>query len=113
THRAGFDILEIHGAHGYLIQQFLSPLVNKRNDAYGGDRAGRMRFALEVAEAVRAAWPAEKPLFFRVSSVDGKGGLWDLDDTIALAHELKKRGVDCIDCSSGGLTGDSPMPIVP
>jgi len=110
---AGYDILEIHGAHGYLIHQFLSPVSNHRNDAYGGDRKGRMRFALEVTETVRAAWPDDKPLLFRVSSVDGEGGIWDLDDTIVLAKELKDRGVDMIDCSSGGISGDSEMPMVP
>src|SRR5690606_25509031 len=94
TLEAGFEILEIHGAHGYLIQQFLSPMINRRNDGYGGDRAGRMRFALEVTEAVRAVWPNDKPLFFRVSSVDGKGGIWSIDDTVALTLELKTRGID-------------------
>ncbi len=113
TLQAGFEILEIHGAHGYLIQQFLSPVINKRNDAYGGDLKGRMRFALEVTEAVRRVWPDDKPLFFRVSSVDGKGGLWTLHDTVALSQELKALGVDLIDCSSGGLTGDSPLRSVP
>lgn len=110
---AGYDILEIHGAHGYLIHQFLSPVSNHRNDAYGGDRAGRMRFALEVAEVVRDAWPQDKPLFFRVSSVDGEGGMWDLDDTVALSIELKNRDIDLVDCSSGGISGDSEMPMVP
>ena len=110
---AGFDILEIHGAHGYLIHQFLSPVSNHRNDAYGGDRQGRMRFALEVAEVVRDAWPQDKPLFFRVSSVDGEGGMWDLDDTVALSRELKDRDIDAVDCSSGGISGDSDMPMVP
>jgi 2,4-dienoyl-CoA reductase-like NADH-dependent reductase (Old Yellow Enzyme family) len=112
---AGFDILEIHGTHGYLIYQFLSPLVNQRADAYGGDLRGRMRFALEVTEAVRDAWPKENPLFFRVSSVDGEGGYWDIDDTVALAKELKKRGVDVIDCSSGSgkVVGPTNMPPVP
>ncbi|GAA4333120.1 NADH:flavin oxidoreductase/NADH oxidase [Pigmentiphaga soli] len=111
--RAGFEIVEIHGAHGYLIQQFLSPLVNRRKDAYGGSLNGRMRFALEISEAVRAVWPADKPLFFRISVLDGKGGLWSLDDSIELAKALKTRGVDLIDCSSGGLSGDSTMPEVP
>lgn len=111
--QAGFDIVEIHGAHGYLIQQFLSPVTNHRTDAYGGSLAGRMRFALEVTEAVRAVWPADKPLFFRISSVDGKGGIWSLDDSIALAKELKARSVDLIDCSSGGLAGNSAMGAVP
>lgn len=113
TLEAGFDILEIHGAHGYLIQQFLSPLINQRTDGYGGDRIGRMRFALEVTRAVRAVWPAEKPLFFRISSVDGQGGLWTLEDSVALASELARCGVDVIDCSSGGLSGFSSMPLVP
>ena len=110
---AGFDICEIHGAHGYLIHQFLSPVSNQRNDAYGGDLEGRMRFALEVAETARDAWPDDKPLFYRVSSVDGEGGQWSLDDTVALSRALKDRGIDLIDCSSGGITGDSEMPLVP
>ncbi len=113
SERAGFDICEIHGAHGYLIHQFLSPVTNRRSDAYGGDRDGRMRLALEIAEAVRAAWPSHKPLFFRVSARDGRGGLWDIEDSVALSAELKRRGVDVIDCSSGGITGNSPMPVVP
>src|SRR5262245_46118077 len=110
---AGFEVVEIHGAHGYLINQFLSPLGNRRADAYGGDLQGRMRFALELVEAVRAAWPADKPLFFRCSVVDGKGGHWDMDDTVVLAKELKARGVDFVDCSCGGLEGSSSMPAVP
>lgn len=101
--RAGFKVLEIHGAHGYLIHSFLSPLSNQRNDGYGGDRAGRMRFALEVTEAVRAAWPEDLPLFFRLSAIDGHG--WELEDSVALAAELKARGVDVVDCSAGGITG--------
>jgi 2,4-dienoyl-CoA reductase-like NADH-dependent reductase (Old Yellow Enzyme family) len=104
---AGFEILEIHNAHGYLIHQFLSPISNKRNDAYGGDFAGRTRFPLEVAEAVRAAWPKDKPLFLRVSAVDGLDGGWTMDDTVAYAKELKARGIDVIDCSSGGLFGSA------
>jgi 2,4-dienoyl-CoA reductase-like NADH-dependent reductase (Old Yellow Enzyme family) len=107
---AGFDICEVHGAHGYLIHQFLSPVTNRRTDGYGGDRAGRMRFALEVAEAVRKAWPASNPLFFRVSAVDGKGGRWSIEDTLDLSRSLTEYGVDVIDCSSGGITGDSDMP---
>lgn len=110
---AGFDILEIHGAHGYLIHQFLSPLANRRSDGYGGDLPGRMRFALEVTEAVRSAWPKDKPLFFRVSAVDGDGGAWSMDDTVALARELKIRGVDVVTCSSGGINGPLNMAIVP
>lgn len=110
---AGFELLEIHGAHGYLIHQFLSPLSNHRADGYGGDLNGRMRFALEVAETVRKAWPADRALWWRASCVDGKGGVWDLDDTVVLARELKARGVDLIDCSSGGISGNTDMPIVP
>jgi len=104
---AGFDIAEIHGAHGYLIASFLSPVSNTRNDAYGGDRAGRMRFALEITRAVRAVWPERKPLFFRVSSVDGTDFGWDMNDTVVLAMALKELGVDVVDCSSGGLTGSA------
>jgi len=110
---AGFDICEIHGAHGYIIQQFLSPITNRRQDGYGGDLAGRMRFCLELIEAVRAAWPADRPLFFRASCVDGKGGAWELDDTVALARELKLRGTDVIDCSSGGIEGPLTLAVVP
>jgi len=109
---AGFDIAEIHGAHGYLLASFLSPISNTRNDQYGGDRAGRMRFPLEVTRAVRAVWPQNKPLFFRVSSLDGADG-WNLDDTVALAQELKALGVDVVDCSSGGLTGTATAAPIP
>jgi 2,4-dienoyl-CoA reductase-like NADH-dependent reductase (Old Yellow Enzyme family) len=110
---AGFDIVEIHGAHGYIIQQFLSPITNRRQDGYGGGLAGRMRFCLEIVEAARAAWPKELPLFFRTSCIDGKGGAWDLDDTVRLAHELKARGVDLLDCSSGGIEGPLTLALVP
>lgn len=110
--RAGFDVLEIHGAHGYLIASFLSPSTNHRTDCYGGDLAGRMRLALEVARSVRANWPAHKPLFFRVSAVDGMG--WTLDDSVVLGRALKQCGVDVVDCSSGGLRNnigeDLPKP---
>ena len=103
----GFEVLEIHNAHGYLIHQFLSPLANKRNDAYGGDFAGRTRFPLELAQAVREVWPKDKPVFLRVSAVDGLDGGWSMDDTVAYARELKVRGIDVIDCSSGGLFGSA------
>jgi len=102
---AGYDLLEIHSAHGYLCHSFLSPITNQRKDGYGGSRQNRMRFALELTEAVRAAWPEDKPLFYRISSVDGKEGGWAIEDTVALAKELKPRGVDVVDCSSGGLAG--------
>ena len=103
--RAGFDVVEIHGAHGYLINQFLSPISNHRTDRYGGSRENRMRFALEVTEAVRAAWPAHKPLFFRVSATDGSPDGWGIEDSLVLARELGRLGVDLVDCSSGGFEG--------
>ena len=102
---AGFRVLEIHGAHGYLIQSFLSPISNTRNDSYGGDIEGRMKFALEVTDAVRAAWPDDLPLFFRISAVDGPAEGWSLDDSVVLAKELAARGVDVVDCSAGGVKG--------
>lgn len=102
TDDAGFDVAEIHGAHGYLIHQFLSPVANKRDDAYGGSFENRIRFALEITEAVRAVWPDDKPLFFRVSSIDGIEGGWEMSDTVRLARELKARSVDVLDCSSSG-----------
>jgi 2,4-dienoyl-CoA reductase-like NADH-dependent reductase (Old Yellow Enzyme family) len=101
---AGFEVVEIHGAHGYLINEFLSPLSNLREDEYGGSFDNRIRFAVEVAQAVRAAWPERLPLFMRISStdwVDGAG--WDLDQSVRLSARLKQIGVDLIDCSSGGL----------
>ncbi len=107
AHQAGFEIVELHAAHGYLLHTFLSPLSNQRKDEYGGSRETRMRFPLEVAQAVRAAWPAQKPLFLRVSSIDDVEGGWSLEDTIAFAKELKELGVDVIDCSSGGILGSA------
>jgi 2,4-dienoyl-CoA reductase-like NADH-dependent reductase (Old Yellow Enzyme family) len=101
--QAGFKAMNIHGAHGYLIHSFLSPLSNLRDDAYGGTRENRMRYALEVADAVRSEWPADLPFFYRLSCVDDVDGGWTLDDTVALAHEFKAHGVDVVDCSSGGL----------
>jgi 2,4-dienoyl-CoA reductase-like NADH-dependent reductase (Old Yellow Enzyme family) len=100
---AGFDHLEIHGAHGYLIHQFLSPMANVRNDDYGGSELNRMRFAIEIVEAVRAIWPARKPLFMRLSVQDGAG--WGPDESVRLARIVGPMGVDVIDCSSGGMTG--------
>jgi 2,4-dienoyl-CoA reductase-like NADH-dependent reductase (Old Yellow Enzyme family) len=111
--QAGYDICEIHGAHGYLIHQFLSPVTNRRTDAYGGDREGRMRFAIEVACAVRSVWPSDRPVIFRCSVVDGKGGLWNLEDTLFLARALKSIGIDVIDCSSGGIQSNSAFPLIP
>lgn len=100
---AGFKVLEIHGAHGYLIHSFLSSITNNRKDEYGGNLQNRMRFALEVTEAVRKSWPKDFPLFFRMSAVDNQG--WEITDSITLSQELKTRGVDVIDCSAGGITG--------
>lgn len=106
--KCGFDILEIHAAHGYLLHQFLSPVTNLRTDEYGGSDVNRMRFPVEVAEAVRAVWPSDRPLFMRLSCEDDAG--WTLDDSVKLSAELKKVGVDVIDCSSGGTLGRlSPM----
>ena len=103
---AGFEMLEIHAAHGYLLHQFLSPIANYRTDQYGGDLTGRMRFPLEVVEAVRAAWPQGMALLVRVSSVDdGVDEGWTLEDTVVFSREMKARGVDAIDCSSGGIGG--------
>ena len=108
--KAGFDVLEIHGAHGYLIASFLTPLINKRTDAYGGDAQGRMRLAQEVTAEVRSNWPENKPLFFRMSAEDGGGpGGWDLDDSVILASSLRELGVDVVDCSSGGLRGSATL----
>ena len=105
--KAGFDILEIHAAHGYLIHQFLSPVANQRTDEYGGNEMNRLRFALDVAEHVRALWPAEKPLFMRLSCEDDAG--WGPAESIRLSRMLKEKGVDVIDCSSGGTLAHSPM----
>jgi 2,4-dienoyl-CoA reductase-like NADH-dependent reductase (Old Yellow Enzyme family) len=105
--KAGFDTIEIHTAHGYLLASFLSPVSNTRNDEYGGDRAGRMRLPLEIVEAVRREMPATMPLFVRVSSVDGTQEGWNMDDTVVYARELKARGVDVVDCSSGGISGSA------
>jgi 2,4-dienoyl-CoA reductase-like NADH-dependent reductase (Old Yellow Enzyme family) len=101
---ADFDVIELHTAHGYLLAQFLSPISNQRGDGYGGDLNGRMRLPLEIVEAVRGVWPDTRPLFVRISSVDGSAGGWSLDDSVAYARELAARGVDVIDCSAGGVT---------
>ena len=110
---AGFEMLEVHCAHGYLLHAFLSPLSNTRDDRYGGDRAGRMRFPLAVIETVRAAWPDSLPLSVRISSVDGVEGGIELADSIAFAREAKARGADIIDCSSGGLMGSATAARIP
>jgi 2,4-dienoyl-CoA reductase-like NADH-dependent reductase (Old Yellow Enzyme family) len=110
---AGYDILEVHAAHGYLIHQFLSPAANQRDDAYGGSLDGRMRLCLEIVEAVRAVWPATRPLFMRVSAVDGANSLWSVDDTVALVREARARGVEAVTTSSGGIAGPGTATLVP
>ncbi|HLH17872.1 MAG TPA: NADH:flavin oxidoreductase/NADH oxidase [Bryobacteraceae bacterium] len=110
---AGFQVVEIHGAHGYLIHEFLSPLSNRRADQYGGSFEKRIRFALEVVEAVRAAWPEELPLWLRISATDWAPGGWALDDSVELAKRVRGLGVDLIDCSSGGLTLDQKIELGP
>jgi 2,4-dienoyl-CoA reductase-like NADH-dependent reductase (Old Yellow Enzyme family) len=101
--RLGFDLVELHAAHGYLLHEFLSPLSNQREDAYGGSRENRMRLPLEIFEAMRAVWPESKPLGVRISATDYAEGGWDIDDAVVLAAELQKRGCDYIDVSGGGL----------
>lgn len=101
----GFDVIELHGAHGYLLHSFLSPIANQRQDEYGGDLAGRMRFPLEVSRAVRDAVGDDVPLFFRISAVDNVEGGWTMDDSVALSKELETAGIDVVDCSSGGIQG--------
>ena len=101
---AGFDVIELHGSHGYLISSFLSPITNRRTDRYGGGFENRIRFLLEVVDAVRSEWPDEKPLFVRISCTDWMEGGWDLEASVRLAQLLKAGGkVDLIDCSSGGV----------
>ncbi|MFB7269344.1 NADH:flavin oxidoreductase/NADH oxidase [Streptomyces sp. NPDC056244] len=111
---AGFQIVEVHGAHGYLIGEFLSPHSNRRTDAYGGSFENRARFALEVVDAVRAEWPDELPVFFRISATDwlDEGG-WTADDTVRLADELVAHGVDLLDVSSGGNAAGVRIPLGP
>lgn len=110
---AGFDVVEIHAAHGYLIHEFLSPLVNTRVDAYGGPFDHRVRLCLEVADAVRSVWPDGQPVFTRLSCTDWKEGGWDCDQSVELARRLRGRGVDLIDCSSGGAVPDATIPAGP
>lgn len=100
---AGFDVLEIHCAHGYLLHSFLSPLNNTRDDRWGGDLQGRMRLPLAVVAAARDVWPKSRPLFVRISAVDGRDIGWSIEDSVHFARELVTRGVDVIDCSSGGM----------
>jgi 2,4-dienoyl-CoA reductase-like NADH-dependent reductase (Old Yellow Enzyme family) len=110
---AGFRIVEIHSAHGYLLHEFLSPLSNHRNDKYGGSFENRTRLLLQVVEAVRSAWPAENPLFVRISATDWVEGGWMPEDSVKLARLLKNAGVDLVDCSSGGNVHNVRIPAAP
>ncbi len=110
---AGFKVIEIHGAHGYLINEFLSPLSNKRTDEYGGSYENRTRFLTEVIDAVRSVWPQELPLFLRISAIDWAEGGWTIEDSVKLADIVKRKGVDLIDCSSGGVVSYAKIPAKP
>lgn len=110
---AGFEVAEVHAAHGYLAHQFLSPLSNSRTDQYGGSLENRMRFVLEVSAAVREAWPQSLPVFVRISATDWKEGGWDLTQSIVLAREAKRIGIDLIDVSTGGAAPDATVPVAP
>jgi len=111
--QAGFRVIEIHAAHGYLISEFLSPLANHRTDEYGGSLENRIRFLIEVVRAVRGTWPESAPLFVRISATDWEEGGWTLDDSVALAKHLKDSGVDLVDCSSGGNVPPARIPVGP
>jgi len=110
---AGFDVVEIHGAHGYLLNEFLSPLANERTDSYGGSFENRARLMLEVVDAVRAAWPSNLPLFVRISATDWVEGGWTIDDSVGLAKRFREHGVDLVDVSSGGLAAGAKIPLGP
>lgn len=110
---AGFQVVEVHMAHGYLLHEFLSPFANRRTDEFGGTLDNRLRFPLRVARAVRAAWPADLPMFVRVSATDWNEGGWDLAQSVVLAGRLKESGIDLIDCSAGFITPDEPIPAGP
>lgn len=110
---AGFEVIEIHMAHGYLLHEFLSPLSNQRTDEYGGSLANRMRLPLRIARTVREIWPGDRPVFVRISATDWVEGGWDLGQSIELAREFKAIGIDLIDCSSGALVPEAKIPIGP
>ncbi|HET9578667.1 MAG TPA: NADH:flavin oxidoreductase/NADH oxidase [Usitatibacter sp.] len=110
---AGFDVVEVHGAHGYLLHSFCSPLSNRRTDEYGGSLDNRLRFPLAVARAVREAWPQDKPVFYRISATDWAPGGWDVEQSIELCKRLKDIGIDLVDCSSGGNIHDAKMKLGP
>ena len=110
---AGFEVIEIHGAHGYLVNEFTSPLSNHRTDEYGGSFENRTRFLIEVIAAIRNVWPAELPLFLRISASDWADGGWTVDDSVRLAELVKDKGVDVMDCSSGGVVNYAKIPAKP
>ena len=110
---AGFDVVELHAAHGYLMHEFHSPISNRRTDRYGGPFENRIRFTLEVVDAVRRVWAESKPLFVRISATDWVEGGWSIDESVELARILKSRGVDLIDTSSGGTVGTAVIPLAP
>lgn len=111
--QAGYQVLEIHGAHGYLLHQFLSPLSNFRTDEYGGSFENRIRLTLEVVDAVQSEWPKDLPLFVRISATDWADGGWNVEESVALTKILKQKGVDLIDASSGGLVSHQKIPLGP
>jgi len=113
AHAAGFRVIEIHAAHGYLVHEFLSPLSNQRTDQYGGSFENRTRILKEIAAAVRRVWPEQLPLFTRISATDWTAGGWDVEQSIELARQLKPLGVDLMDCSSGGNVATAKIPIGP
>ena len=110
---AGFEVVELHMAHGYLLHEFLSPLSNRREDEFGGSLENRARFPLAVAAAVRVVWPDELPLFARISATDWVEGGWDVEQSVLFSRWLKERGVDLVDCSSGGLVPGARIPVAP
>lgn len=110
---AGFDVIEIHSAHGYLLHEFLSPLSNNRIDEYGGSFENRTRLLREVIDAVKSVWPAESPIFVRISATDWTEEGWTLEESVKLAYILKEMGVDLIDCSSGGNVNNAKIPLSP
>lgn len=111
--KAGYKVIEIHAAHGYLLHEFLSPLANQRTDEYGGSFENRIRLLLEVVEAIKTVWPANLPLFVRISATDWVDGGWNVEEAVKLSAILKEKGVDLIDCSSGGMVSFAKIPLAP
>ena len=109
--KAGYKVIELHAAHGYLIHQFLSPLSNSRNDTYGGSFENRVRLLLEIVRGVKSIWPEQLPLFVRISATDWVEGGWDIEQSVQLSALLKKEGVDLVDCSSGGTSPGARIPL--